>query len=393
MITTSIAAAWSPSASCVTSDNIWRWILSGSSAYGVFGSPDQSTECFPDGYEPTGYFAGDSCPTDYTAACSRTKDGEVQVTCCPTVFDFSCGQSAPAASIRSTLRCVTSHSTPVSWTATVTDLVSDTEYTTFRTDSVGFNGYAIELRQATSTSTSASSRSTSPDTTGVADTGSVAADGIAVTTAATTATVATDSGNESSSTSAPSDSTSTSAAAAAGLSAAQSAGIGVGVSCGVIMAAVGAWLFFRRYRNSRNSNKPAGQGVEETFNGSGNQSGSLREDEKGPFEMIAVPTTTSARAFGSSVQLSPAGQQWEVDSGRSMNTSKSPVCGYEGQGHPPGHGPPSEPASEQRPSEMPMPGDLAFELPAMKTQSRADYVELPEQQHHDVYYELPGPGR
>jgi len=61
------------------------------------------------------------------------------------VFPFRCGSvNAPTLS---TLHCVTSHTAPVSWTVTITDLTASTRATTFMTNPSGgaLHAFGIEV--------------------------------------------------------------------------------------------------------------------------------------------------------------------------------------------------------------------------------------------------------
>lgn len=73
-------------AECMTSTNIWRWIIAGNSQFGVLGSPEQTDSCFPPSYDPTGalsLLSATGCPTGYLPACDREEGTLLYTTCCP----------------------------------------------------------------------------------------------------------------------------------------------------------------------------------------------------------------------------------------------------------------------------------------------------------------------
>lgn len=86
---------WVPSiqANCFKTDDLWRW------DWGVpldrrlaLGGPTQTTECFPKDWDSTVTYKGSQCPPRYTEACRASTDAGA-ITCCPTVFGFSCAPS------------------------------------------------------------------------------------------------------------------------------------------------------------------------------------------------------------------------------------------------------------------------------------------------------------
>ncbi|KAH8882829.1 hypothetical protein GQ53DRAFT_772248 [Thozetella sp. PMI_491] len=106
MSAVTLTTAFTPSPSCLASNNFWAGQQGNSSKdlYIQLGPPlDQAPACYPDSYAPAAdlYFLSSSCPSGYTAACASTTataavTRTIQV-CCPSAFTFLCGNEQPDA--------------------------------------------------------------------------------------------------------------------------------------------------------------------------------------------------------------------------------------------------------------------------------------------------------
>jgi hypothetical protein len=175
-----LTTTFTPSSSCLASDNIWEIFISTSTAYFLQGPPSTS-DCLPSGYEVPSY--GDSglgftfyfpgiCPSGYTAACTSTNGlGPYTVTmqmCCPS--SFQC-QFSPILEWQTTLGCFN----PFTATETITVIASESGTTSTTSASINpsgaVNAYAIAIAirnpgsSTQSASTTASTTSASPNST------------------------------------------------------------------------------------------------------------------------------------------------------------------------------------------------------------------------------------
>ncbi|ORY60260.1 uncharacterized protein BCR38DRAFT_488440 [Pseudomassariella vexata] len=150
--TPTLASSWSIQSGCTRTNDYWIWEYDAKAqdARTVLGGPTQTTACLPPSWtEVNGAFIGSECPSEYTSAC---QDSDGAVTCCPTVYDFTC-QTPGASSHGSMFRCASAFSTNGTLTVTRTDFAVNTitfDVVTARTD---LHLFALAVVYATETST------------------------------------------------------------------------------------------------------------------------------------------------------------------------------------------------------------------------------------------------
>ncbi|KAK7756014.1 hypothetical protein SLS62_001957 [Diatrype stigma] len=101
-----LPASWTPTApGCLRSTDFWVWMyntdLASSDARTVLGGPSQTTDCLAPTWTSDAAYAGTQCPPNYTPACSADA-----VTCCPTVYDFTCVANVQPTAHQEMFRCV-----------------------------------------------------------------------------------------------------------------------------------------------------------------------------------------------------------------------------------------------------------------------------------------------
>ncbi|KAI0200408.1 hypothetical protein F4808DRAFT_428657 [Astrocystis sublimbata] len=215
MATTTVAtlpADWVPTLSgCLKTEDFWIWSYSApKDARTVLGGPSQTTNCFASvPWSPTSTWAGSGCPAQYTSACQD--DHFSVVTCCPSLYNFTCQAQTTAADHLSMFRCVSAYTDQKPITVTLTDLQQNPPVTQTRSKRTDQHLFALALMYTTPPPGIPSPTSPSSTTTS----------------------------ESSQATTEPKSS---------GLTAGASAGIGIGAAAAVILLALLGWFTYRRRR-------------------------------------------------------------------------------------------------------------------------------------------------
>ncbi|KAH9989368.1 hypothetical protein F4779DRAFT_265442 [Xylariaceae sp. FL0662B] len=226
MTTPTLKANWTPTKQgCLRTNDFWIWdYQEGPKAVPtVLGGPTQTTDCFPTTWDPTVTYAGSACPGQYTSAC---QGADSAVTCCPNAYAFKCQPATEIGNRVESFRCTSQHTSGGKIVVTRTAFVSNTIHVETRTRSTSEHLYALGMMYTVPTSSATDSTTLGGQTT--------------------------DSSSTPESTSETSSQTGSTA-----LSPGQAAGIGVGAGVAVLLvAALVAWLFWRRRRSSKAVEQP-----------------------------------------------------------------------------------------------------------------------------------------
>ncbi|KAI1353080.1 hypothetical protein F5Y01DRAFT_67516 [Xylaria sp. FL0043] len=213
---------WTPTSSgCLRTSDLWIWDFGNTvkDARTVFGGPSQTTDCFASTWNPTVTYAGSGCPSHYTPACQASDSGVV--TCCPTIYDFSCHPDTSAVSNHAQwFRCEKSWDNEGVVTVTRANFDKMTTGVETRTKHSYEHLAALAVMYTTPSSSSPSA------------------------TTSLSTTMSTVSLN-------PSTTRTPSRITSSGLTAGAAAGIGIGVAAGIIILALLAWIMCRRRRRAR----------------------------------------------------------------------------------------------------------------------------------------------
>ncbi|KAF1813559.1 hypothetical protein P152DRAFT_513775 [Eremomyces bilateralis CBS 781.70] len=157
MAVATLDPTFSPAASCLAANNLWKIfadcpINNGVCWYFLQGQPTTSS-CYPPGYNPTStaYYSPASCPSGYTSACGATQTAgtvtETAYTCCPTIGIYTCQKDPKDYHPWGfTLGCYSNFASPVTHFVTASSSDSSSMETVIMNATDAINAYAIQVR-------------------------------------------------------------------------------------------------------------------------------------------------------------------------------------------------------------------------------------------------------
>ncbi|KAJ0115240.1 hypothetical protein J7T55_001650 [Diaporthe amygdali] len=234
-VTPTLPASWEPTvAGCLSTSDFWQW------DYGpakdkrtVLGGPSQTTNCLPTAWASDIVYSGSECPPNYTSACQGT-DTLSAVTCCPSLYRFTCVYPVSSLYHGSQFRCMSAWATSKAVRVTHTNFVENNLAVETQTAQPNLHVFALAIIYVTSF-TWQSSESSATSVEGSNDL-----------TAISSQTDISSSSSSSTAQSASRDSSSDT-----GISTGASAGIGIRAAVVVAFLAFVAWWMYRRRRFPR----------------------------------------------------------------------------------------------------------------------------------------------